>query len=118
MVTCRKFGKVLRGGSRTAATCKMERFMIIVNGFQPLTIITKPSILDVAAVLDPPLLFVRVLNKHALLKKKPLKANLGRTYLKCYDQMLSSAMTKCYQVLQPNINQMLRAKGISEHILP
>ena len=29
--------------------------MIIVNGFQPLTIITKRSILDVAAVLDPPL---------------------------------------------------------------
>ena len=29
--------------------------MIIVNGFQPLTIITKYSILDVAAALDPPL---------------------------------------------------------------
>ena len=29
--------------------------MIIVNGFQPLTFITKHSILDVAAVLDPPL---------------------------------------------------------------
>ena len=29
--------------------------MIIVNGFQPLTIITKYSILDVAAVLDLPL---------------------------------------------------------------
>ena len=33
----------------------MERFVIIVNGFQPLTIITKRSILDVEAVLDPPL---------------------------------------------------------------
>ena len=44
-----------RGGSRTAATSKMERFAIIVNGFQPLTIITKRSILDVAATLDPPL---------------------------------------------------------------
>ena len=44
-----------RCGSRTAATSKMERFVIIVNGFQPLTIITKCSILDVAAVLDPPL---------------------------------------------------------------
>ena len=29
--------------------------MIIVNGFKPLTIITKRSILDVAAALDPPL---------------------------------------------------------------
>ena len=45
----------IRGGSRTAATSKMERFVIIVNGFQPLTIITMHSILDVAAVLDPPL---------------------------------------------------------------
>ena len=33
----------------------MELFVIIVNGFQPLTIITKYSILDVAAVLDPSL---------------------------------------------------------------
>ena len=45
-----------RGESRTAATSKMERFVIIVNGWKPLTIITKSSILDVAAVLDPPLL--------------------------------------------------------------
>ena len=44
-----------RVGSRTPATSKMELFVIIVNGFQPLTIITKCSILDVAAVLDPPL---------------------------------------------------------------
>ena len=33
----------------------MKHFVIIVNGFQLLTIITKRSILDVAAVLDPPL---------------------------------------------------------------
>ena len=43
-----------RGRSRTAATSKMKRFVIIVNGFQPLTIITKRPILDAAAVLDPP----------------------------------------------------------------
>ena len=41
----------LRGGS------KMERFVIIVNGFQPLAIITKRSNLNVAAVLDPSLQF-------------------------------------------------------------
>ena len=46
-----------RGGSRAAATYKMELFLIIVSGFQPLTIITKRSILDAAAVLDPPLQF-------------------------------------------------------------
>ena len=45
----------MRAGSRTAATSKMEHFVIIVNGFQPFTIITKCSILHVAAVKDPPL---------------------------------------------------------------
>ena len=45
----------IRGGSRAAATSKMEHFVIIVNGWKPLTIITKRSILDVAAALDPPL---------------------------------------------------------------
>ena len=45
----------IRGGSRTAATSKMEHFVIIVNSEKPLTTILKRSILDVAAVLDPPL---------------------------------------------------------------
>ena len=44
-----------RDGSRAATTSKMERFGIIVSGFQPLIIITKCSILDVAAALDLPL---------------------------------------------------------------
>ena len=43
---------VTRGGSRAAATSKIERFIIIVNGWNGLTIITKRSILDVAATLD------------------------------------------------------------------
>ena len=47
--------KEIRGGSRTAATSKVQLFVIIVNGFQLLTIITKSSTLDVAAVLNPPL---------------------------------------------------------------
>ena len=33
----------------------MECFVIIVNGLQPLTIITKHAVLDVEAALDPPL---------------------------------------------------------------
>ena len=41
-------------GSRTAATSKMERFVITVNGWKALTINTKHSILDVAAALDAP----------------------------------------------------------------
>ena len=48
-------GELIRGGSRTAPTSKMERFAITVNGWKPLTIITKRFILDDAAVLYPPL---------------------------------------------------------------
>ena len=33
--------------------------MIIVNSFQSLTIITKRSILDIAAALDPPLVLIK-----------------------------------------------------------
>ena len=45
----------IRHEARTAATSKIERFVIIVNGWKPLTIITKCFMLDVAAALDPPL---------------------------------------------------------------
>ena len=45
-----------RGGYRTAAKSKVELFVIIVNSWKPLTIITKSSTLDVAAVLDPALM--------------------------------------------------------------
>ena len=50
------FKKYARRGSTTAATSKMEHFVIMVNGWKPLTIIIKNSILDVAAGLDPPLI--------------------------------------------------------------
>ena len=43
---------ILRGGPRAAGTSKMEHFVIIVNRWKPLTVITKRSIFDVAAVLD------------------------------------------------------------------
>ena len=43
-----------RDGYTTAATSKMVHFVIIVTGWKSLTIITKSSILEVAAVLDPP----------------------------------------------------------------
>ena len=42
----------VRGGSRTAATSQMEPFVITVNAWKLLTIITKRSILDVTSVLD------------------------------------------------------------------
>ena len=54
----------IRDESRAAATPKMEHFMIIVNGWKPLTIITKRSILDVAAALDPPLKMIHKMIIH------------------------------------------------------
>ena len=72
---------VTRDRSRTAATSKMERFLIIVNGFQPLTIITKHSILDVAAVLDPPLTLLEMRNVIMWLVRK-LQLVLKWFYLK------------------------------------
>ena len=62
-----------RGGSRAAATSTMERFVITVNSFQPLTIITKRSILYVAAALDPPLTD----NLRLLRKRKNLESLWG-----------------------------------------
>ena len=64
-----KTGTVVRGGSSAAATSKMERFVIIINGLQPLTTVTKPSILDFAAALDSPLVvnFLVVLFKNVML---------------------------------------------------
>ena len=44
---------MIRGGSRNAAASKLKCFMIIVIDNN-----TKPSILDVSAVLDPPLMIV------------------------------------------------------------
>ena len=52
-----------RGRSRTAAKSKMEVFVIIVNGWKPLTIITKSSIFVVAAVLDPALVTISINDK-------------------------------------------------------
>ena len=57
-----------RSRSKTTAISKMERFVIVVKGWKLLTIITKCSILDVAAVLDPPA-HVRLLIKILILNK-------------------------------------------------
>ena len=57
-----KESTTLSGGSRAAATSKMERFVIIVKGSKPLTIITKRSILDVAVALDSPPSFKKLIS--------------------------------------------------------
>ena len=55
----------------------MECFVIIVNGFQPLTIVTKRSILGVAAVLDPPQLLLEGWSKISkLLSSERVLANI------------------------------------------
>ena len=51
---------MVRGGSRTTATSKIERSVIIFNDWKPLTVITKRSILNVAAALDPPLMVFQI----------------------------------------------------------
>ena len=48
-------GEGVKDKQRRSLTSKVELFVIIVNDWKPLTIITKNSTLDVAAVLDPPL---------------------------------------------------------------
>ena len=60
--------------------------MIIVNGFQPLTIITKCSILDVTSDLDPPLIPIAFITSAFILftyqtkrhKKFNLEGRFGR----------------------------------------
>ena len=44
---------VFRGGSRTTAAPKMERFVIIVNGLQPLTVITYHKALHLGCCSSP-----------------------------------------------------------------
>ena len=51
-----------RGEFRATTTSKFERFVIIVDGKKPWTIIAKCSILDVVAALDPPLALIKLLN--------------------------------------------------------
>ena len=57
-----------RDESRTPATSKVGLFVIIGNGWEPLTIITKSSTSDVTAVLDPPLMNIWTLSRTSISK--------------------------------------------------
>ena len=59
----------------------MERVAIVVNSFRPLTIITKRSILDVAAALDPPLNSTHLFYGEALLTMVFLQGECRRQIL-------------------------------------
>ena len=76
-----------RDGSRTAATPKIERFVIVVKGSKPLTIMTKRSILDVAAALDAPLfdLHEDKLNHAISLKGDTQEGNILTFYINILD---------------------------------
>ena len=62
--------------SLSPSLSKMELFVIIVNSFQSLTIITECSISDVAAVLDPPLCIIL---KSCEVEKPPGRKPVGQT---------------------------------------
>ena len=78
-------------GSRAVATSKMEHFVIIVNGFQPLTFITKRSILDIAAVLDPSL--IRLASGKRLLFSNTAPGSICLSYLLEKEEELSKPFT-------------------------
>ena len=82
---------VHRGRSRTAATSKVELFVITVNGFQPLTIIINSSTLDVAAVLD----LVQVKNIFGNSRQKVRKSRY-QSFLDLSFLMLYSIYSWCY----------------------
>ena len=85
----------------------MERFVIIVNGFQPLTIITKRSILDVAAVLDPPLIIV------------PIKKENGKKTIICkrfYTEVIMKELGIDNQIKELGIDNQINASSIYEYL--
>ena len=96
---------IFRGGSRAAATSKMERFVIIVNGWKPLTIITKRSILNVAAALDLPLVLAgrRLHTLHMLNELR-----MDKTEVKVIYHIID--LTKCSRPYKPNEPKVLIKK--------
>ena len=84
--------------------------MIIVNGFQPLIIITKYSILDVAAVLDPPLSFILIFSLATGIIKKLL--SIKRNKKKKHDKILMFAKGKL-ESIESLVSQALISMEIS-----
>ena len=114
-----KLGDKGRGGYRTAATSKMELFLIIVNGWKPLTIITKSSILNVAADLDPPLkgIFrVNELDKYDVNKMCSTIRQLLRYLSKLLMKCLAHKMPESCYFLGPkrNLRILVEHRSLSE----
>ena len=89
--------EISRGRSRTAATSKMVHFVIIVNGWKPLTIITKSSILDVAAVLDPSLISKEQKNFGSKIDNKlNSKSHISELYKKASQKVTALSRLSSY----------------------
>ena len=56
--------------------CNIQDGALCDNGFQPLTIITKCSILDVEAVLDPSLIWIKEMSRSDTIDVKILSENM------------------------------------------
>ena len=101
--------QVFRGRSRPAATSKMECFVIIVNDWKPLTIITKHSILDVAADLDPPLSFHSSILTFVFQERLRLLYFFSENTFLCTFQLKGTVM----QIEKALINDRLRVSKVS-----
>ena len=96
-------------------TSTMERFVIIVNSFKPLTIFTKCSILDLAAALEPPLrAYITIYNTAVL----PLLLQyLGAITTKAYSLRLEQ-MKFCLVFLNEFGHTVLGAKLLYRRLKP
>ena len=66
-----------------AATSKMEHFVIIINDWKLLSIITKRSILDAAAALDPSLVTKSDMGRGCYKKAQATHSNFLCVYFSC-----------------------------------
>ena len=60
-IICPALAIFIRDRFRATATSKIERFVIIVNGWKSLSIIKKHAILEAAGALDPPLVITVIM---------------------------------------------------------
>ena len=95
----------------------MEHFVIIVNDWKPLTIFTKHSILDVVAVLDPPLLIVyffasKVLLQWPFKKSKSLPLSCFFLFLRAVQEAFAQRcfVKKVFLKMSQNSQENTRAR--------
>ena len=104
-----------RGGSRAAATSKMECFVIIVNGFQSSNIITKALHLGCCSSLDLPLMHTKHFVEVSASVTKPVffyfitDTHLSRQYLHCPLNSKVLVLFKTARTSSFSGNQSIRA---------